>query len=955
MKKTLLLFSFSFFLTNFMHAQVYTETFDSGIPADWVTYTEAGFDFVNWFGGEVSLFKQSSGDELLLIGTEELDLSLYTRLEIDMNGANLAFNSDTKPYAHIGILTDPEDISSFEPIQILHVQNIAYELKVVELGAYNGMGHIAIKMVGEKSQIIYIDNFKLFDEPSSSEFPLAVTDLSITPGPNGAEYGNASWTNPTLAANGTPLTNLDSIVFYNFDGTHIFTHLNPTIGAMDMAEVLVDSSDFYQFEVKAFVSDNAGYSAFSTVEWLGLDLPGEVDNLDISLTGDLVEINWSAPTIGSNNGFFDGVITGYSITRSDGAFYSIPSTGNSFSETLPNPLGSFNYEVIAENASGAGDGKFTDPIHYDSDDYILYEDFLVDVVQSAGEPNSGFDFFWVNQSTTGLTSWTHFFSDLTGTGAGELSLPWTGQNQGGTQTIRAISPKLNTTGSETITIQFYHLLEQGNTALNFVLETTSDGGVTWNEVSDWTVVNQNIEEEVTKVIANDDVGSADFQFAFSFVGNPFFLEFVRYDDIRVFDQPAIDVRVFDFSIPNTIEPTNNLALQAEIENISTQIIDCEARCTVKDRFNSDVLYENIINVTDLQIGEIKALDFGTWEGIEGEYVVEVEVVNPDDQVVANNLSAQNLNVFQLMARDLVIIEEFTGTWCVYCPGAALGIEDLYGLGHPVAAVAYHRSDPYETPTVQDKMDYYSITGFPTVVFDGVVKESGGHQSQSIVGSYIPIVNDRAGVGSPVSIIAEGITYNIDHFGADININSISPIQNPNLKLIVILTESEIEDEWQGLSKLDYVERAYFKFDIDLSSNQDNVSFDFMTTDIFNYDHLEYVIFVQDIESGEIFNGIISEVDDIIDNVEDLSNLTTLLISPNPFSNELTLQLDQLGTANEATIFIYDLNGKTMQERKINLASSSEKVAVDTNDLPVGFYSLKVQIGDNHIVRRIVKQ
>ena len=50
---------------------------------------------------------------------------------------------------------------------------------------------------------------------------------------------------------------------------------------------------------------------------------------------------------------------------------------------------------------------------------------------------------------------------------------------------------------------------------------------------------------------------------------------------------------------------------------------------------------------------------------------------------------------QQVDRDKVLLEIITGTWCYYCPGAAMGAEDLIANGKEVAVVEYHTGDTYE--------------------------------------------------------------------------------------------------------------------------------------------------------------------------------------------------------------------------------------------------------------------
>ena len=934
-------------------AQVFSEDFTNGIPADWVQYTETGIDFIDAFNGEARLFKQSAGAEIMLLATPQLDLSLYTRAEIPMMAFNLSFFSDTKPFAHIGILTDPNDVSTFEVIHVIHVEEESFVLHEVLLGGYNGMGHVAIKMVGEKSQIMHIDYIYLYDDPINSSQPLAVTDLTIAAAPMGALEAEASWTNPAFEADGDALTSLDSVVFYYPDGSTAYTHLNPVIGAMESAMIPIDSPDYYQYEVVAYSDGEKGYSAFTDIEWIGLDFPAAVKDLQITLTGDQVEITWTPPTVGSNGGYFDGVVTGYNITRADGAFYAVPGNITSFSETL-DKFGSFDYIVTAENTSGAGDPGTTTPIHYDGPDYLYYEDFYVDVVDAYFETPSNIDFFWTTEYTTTNAFWTWFGSDFSTTGAGEMAMTWSSQNTGLTDTIRTISPIINTSGLTAITVQYYQYVEVGNQSPgSFFLETTSDGGNTWQSVQEWPV-NSNISEHITKTIANADVGSADFQIAITFVGNPFYLGFVRYDDFRVFYQPTTDVSVFDFALPNTEEPGNSISLIADIENKSTSMVDCQAKVVVKERFSTNTLLETIVDETNMAVGEVRTVDFGMWTAVEGEYVVEVIVINSSDQVPENDTMSQNLNVFQLNPRDVVIIEDFTGTWCTYCPGAALGIEDLHAAGYDIAAIGYHRNDPYETPEVQNRMDFYEVVGFPTLLFDGIVKNSGGHATLSMFPVYEPIAIERAATGSPVILTPLHSVLTDKEYLAYVNVSSNTAMKNPYLKLIAVVTESDIDEMWKGLDKLHDVERHYAEYSIDLSDNEETVEVKFTISDDIDISNADVVFFVQESDSREIYNGTNLHLTDILFNTDEADFGAKVDVFPNPFLNHITVELNDATVGKDITIRLIDALGREVYRMQEGIYAEHQFIYIQNITMASGMYFMELQSEDKTLVRKVSK-
>lgn len=97
-------------------------------------------------------------------------------------------------------------------------------------------------------------------------------------------------------------------------------------------------------------------------------------------------------------------------------------------------------------------------------------------------------------------------------------------------------------------------------------------------------------------------------------------------------------------------------------------------------------------------------------------------------------------ISQQVPREMVVLEIGTGTWCTYCPGAAMGADDLVENGHHVAVVENHNGDSYANAYSNARNSFYAITGYPTAIFDGVLKVSGGSHSQSMYSTYLPKYN-----------------------------------------------------------------------------------------------------------------------------------------------------------------------------------------------------------------------
>ena len=229
------------------------------------------------------------------------------------------------------------------------------------------------------------------------------------------------------------------------------------------------------------------------------------------------------------------------------------------------------------------------------------------------------------------------------------------------------------------------------------------------------------------------------------------------------------------------------------------------------------------------------------------------------------LFASTVNA-QQVEREMVVLEIATGTWCYYCPGAAMGAEDLIANGKDVAVIEYHNGDSYANAFGNSRNSYNNVSGIPRATFDGVLAYPGGDHTVSLYPQYLPKYNQRKAIMSSFTIDVVGETAGFSDYFTEITLEKVAASSASNIKLHVVVTESDIEENWQGMNELHYIERLMapnqFGTDINFTSNDTQVlNIDFSIEDSWVYESCELVVFLQDNNTHEILQGFKMQLSD----------------------------------------------------------------------------------------------
>lgn len=175
-----------------------------------------------------------------------------------------------------------------------------------------------------------------------------------------------------------------------------------------------------------------------------------------------------------------------------------------------------------------------------------------------------------------------------------------------------------------------------------------------------------------------------------------------------------------------------------------------------------------------------------------------------------------------VARECVLFELFTGVRCPYCPAAANAVAQMLDEGLAIAPVAYHTTafstDLYYTSETNARASYYGITSYPTLKADGTLNHSGGGgASESNYSFYRNIYNQRINQTSPFTIDLSCEPDASSQWTAHCTVNQVGECSATNLRVMIALTQCNINVGWQGMQGLHHVCR-------DMIPNQNGTTF-----------------------------------------------------------------------------------------------------------------------------------
>jgi thiol-disulfide isomerase/thioredoxin len=525
-------------------------------------------------------------------------------------------------------------------------------------------------------------------------------------------------------------------------------------------------------------------------------------------------------------------------------------------------------------------------------------------------------------------------------------------------TTRFVSPEIDITGSINLSIYFKHTLRlyQGGLIIGIATRTGSEDWTSAWEMDGTTTTKAEVD------IVLDNQGSAsDFQFCFYFTGESAKIKYWAIDDIMLYTKNEHDIATKSIITESYFAPDDEFTAVAKVYNNGFNVESFDILCSIFDTGNN-LLFSNTQTVNELNAGEYSEITFDPFQlpGTPDEaWHIVVSAGLDGDMTPENDTAETYIYTYVTHPHEMVVVEIGTATWCSACPYAAKAADSIVKNGYNLAIIEYHTDDDYSSTATDNRvLDYYSMYGFPTAMFDGVEEQVGA--GPNFYSNYFSHYYFRSleKTGTAVSL-SSGKTK--EGYNIQVTVSKLAPAYNKHAVVHLILTESHIEENWQGEDELNFVCRLMLPDEngtkIDLGEI-DEITLDY-TIDIdtsWNYDELEVVAFVQDNDSHEILNATKSGLSELIGINKNVNPVILKLSNnPNPFSTSTNIFFELLDES-EVNLEVVDLTGKTVTQLiKGNIEKGKHQIVwKPESSLPGGIYFIKLIAGQYIEVIKAIK-
>jgi hypothetical protein len=348
----------------------------------------------------------------------------------------------------------------------------------------------------------------------------------------------------------------------------------------------------------------------------------------------------------------------------------------------------------------------------------------------------------------------------------------------------------------------------------------------------------------------------------------------------------------------------------------------------------------------------------------GEYTYQVKAYYGEGVGYSASAGNESVTIEGGTGRNFVVFEHFTSVGCGFCPIVAQTIDMIVNEGKDVAIIEYHNlnngPDEYAISAADTRNSFYynlypnttySLIPNPGSVFNGTEVQYGtAEQIADEKAVYDYYYDEQIVIPSVYTINASEEPISTDPFMFDITIDIEETLAyfDADIRMMVVLTETDIVHSWQSLSELHYVAREVYPNTsgtiLDFSSETTyNTTINVTIDPTWDVDNCEVVIFVQNFDTGHILQaqkvGLYSFTSNEIENTLETT------IYPNPAKDNVRIASGSV----IKNVQVYSVTGEKIMFVQPN--SNLAEISIDA--LASGVYILRIETADDSEMKRII--
>lgn len=204
----------------------------------------------------------------------------------------------------------------------------------------------------------------LFLKDCHPKAPEAVSDIAVKYASGSDNSVTIDFTLPSRRYDRSPLSGALKVEVY-VDGTLSQTLTGLSTGAKSTTKAISLTDGTHKVRFYCYDNENRKSVLTETAVWGGRDVPGKVENVNVSVTprGETATISWEAPAGSKSGGNYDAAGVSYKIVRRpEGTTVAEGLKTTTFTDTPSRKMLMSQYEIYAVTSDGQSDPYYTTPM-----------------------------------------------------------------------------------------------------------------------------------------------------------------------------------------------------------------------------------------------------------------------------------------------------------------------------------------------------------------------------------------------------------------------------------------------------------------------------------------------------------------------------------------------------------------------------------------------------------------